>query len=565
MNDKAILHVADSQFCYAVNANTVELLLRTDKDDTFDQVTVVYGNKYDYYEKQTEASMEIAFTDDSFNYYFIRLTLSDVRFVYIFKLVQGDATVYYCEDGVVHSYDFTLAYFNSFQLPYVNEADVVPTVSWLTNAVFYQIFVDRFCCGNKDKDASYVNLKWGDLPSPKSFAGGDLQGIISKLDYLKGLGVTALYLTPIFKSKSNHKYDISDYYRIDEQFGTDEDLTMLVQQAHSRGINVVLDAVFNHCSEDTTEFQDVVKYGNKSPYFDWFIVDGDKVDTQKGNYRYFGVCKYMPKYNTSCPSLQNHLIDIATYWIRKYDIDGWRLDVSDEVSHDFWRKFRIAVKRVKSDAVLIGENWHNAYPYLRGDEYDGIMNYVVTKALMDYFVNDSLSSKELAQRLSALYVRNKRQINYMMLNLLDSHDTHRFYSLVNQDVNKLITALAIVFCHCGSACVFYGTEVPLSGGHDPDCRRTMDWSVEQRPTVVGQMIKQLSQIKRREVVTKGEIRFGSGGGVFYLDRTFKGKRIRLAAVKQAQDYLPCGKILLSHNFNNNRFSDVGFVIEEVTL
>lgn len=223
---------------------------------------------------------------------------------------------------------------------------MVSTVGWLTSAVFYQIFVDRFCCGNKDKDASYVNLKWGDLPSPKSFAGGDLQGIISKLDYLKGLGVTALYLTPIFKSKSNHKYDISDYYRIDEQFGTDEDLAMLVQQAHSRGIKVVLDAVFNHCSEDTTEFQDVVKYGNKSPYFDWFIVDGDKVDTQKGNYRYFGVCKYMPKYNTSCSSLQNHLIDIATYWIRKYDIDGWRLDVSDEVSHDFWRKFRIAVKRV---------------------------------------------------------------------------------------------------------------------------------------------------------------------------------------------------------------------------
>lgn len=565
MNKKAILHVADSNYCYAINNNTVEILLRTDKDDKFDEVNVIYGNKYDYYKKQLQAQMKLRFTDENFNYYFLRLQLADVRFVYIFKLTQGQTTVYFCEDGVVENYDFSVAYFNSFQLPYINTVDVIPTVGWLTNAVFYQIFVDRFCCGDDKKDKSYVNLKWGEIPTPKSFAGGDIAGIISKLDYLQSLGVTALYLTPVFQSKSNHKYDVSNYYRIDPHFGTESQFKTLVQQAHKRGIKVVLDAVFNHCSEDLAQFQDVVRNGRDSEFFDWFIVDGDTVDTEKGNYEYFGVCKYMPKFNTSCESLQQYLIGVATHWIKNYDIDGWRLDVSDEVSHDFWRKFRTAVKKVKSDAVLLGENWHDAYPYLRGDEYDGIMNYAVTKALMDYFVFDALDSDGLAKRFSALFVRNKRQINYMMLNLLDSHDTHRFFSLVKEDESKLVAALAIIFCHCGSTCIYYGTEVPLSGGHDPDCRRTMDWSVEQTPTAIGKLIKQLALLKKEEIFATGEINYYGYDNKFVLERTLGEKTVRLTVSKNSTEFQPRGRVLLSNNYCNGKIDGVGFIIEEVTL
>lgn len=565
MNKKAILHVADSNYCYAINNDTVEILLRTDRDDKFDEVNVIYGNKYDYYKKQLQAQMKLRFTDEFFNYYFLRLQLADVRFVYIFKLTQGQTTVYFCEDGVVENYDFSVAYFNSFQLPYINAVDVVPTVGWLKNAVFYQIFVDRFCCGDEKKDKSFVNLKWGEIPTPKSFAGGDLAGIISKLDYLQNLGVTALYLTPVFQSESNHKYDVINYYRIDPHFGTESQFKSLVQQAHEHGIKVVLDAVFNHCSEDLAQFQDVVRNGRDSEFFDWFIVDGDTVDTEKGNYEYFGVCKYMPKFNTSCESLQQYLIGVATHWIKNYDIDGWRLDVSDEVSHDFWRKFRTAVKKVKSDAVLLGENWHDAYPYLRGDEYDGIMNYAVTKALMDYFVFDALDSDGLAKRFSALFVRNKRQINYMMLNLLDSHDTHRFFSLVKEDESKLSAALAIIFCHCGSTCIYYGTEVPLSGGHDPDCRRTMDWSVEQNPTAIGKLIKQLALLKKEEIFANGDIYYSCCGDKFVLERTCDGKTVRLTVSKNSTEFQPLGKILLANNYCNGKICGVGFVIEEVTL
>lgn len=565
MNRKAILHMADSKYCYAVSEKTVEILLRVDKDDDFYEVNIVYGNKYDYYLKRQTEKMSLRFTDNDFNYYFVRLDLSDVRFVYVFTLKTNDEMIYYCEDGAVDNYDFSLAYFNSFQLPYINKVDVQTTVEWLKNAVFYQIFVDRFYVGNTSKDLSYVNLKWGEVPNPKSFAGGDLKGVSKKLSYLKKLGINAIYLTPVFKSKSNHKYDISDYFSIDETFGTKADLKNLVEKAHALGMHVVLDAVFNHCSEDLEQFKDVVKNGKDSQFFDWFMVRGDKVDKKQGNYEYFGVCKYMPKFNTSTPSLQQYLIKVATYWIRECDIDGWRLDVSDEVSHDFWKKLRIAVKKEKPSAVLIGENWHDAYPYLRGDEYDGIMNYALTKALMDYFVNDAIDAEGLFKRLSSLYVRNTRQANDMMLNLLDSHDTHRFYSLVKEDEDKLKAALAIVFCHTGSVCVYYGTEVPMIGGYDPDCRRTMDWSYEFDFSETGNVIQRLAEIKNRDVFKNGEIFYGADGNKFLLTRVYENKKITLTVTKDTVKHFIKGNVLASNNFDGEVLHGTGFVIEEETL
>lgn len=562
MNRKAILHIADSNYCYAIHEDTVELILRTDKDDVFNEINVIYGNKYDYYLKQLVAPMSLRFVDKDYNYYYVSLPLEDVRLVYIFELKDERACVYYCEDGVVDNYDFKFAYFNCFQLPYINKIDIVQNVEWLNNAVFYQIFVERFDIGLK-KDLSYVNLKWGDIPTPKSFAGGDLQGIINRLDYLKSLGVNAIYLTPIFKSESNHKYDISDYYNVDEHFGGNSVFKELVQKAHGMGIRIVLDGVFNHCSEALFQFQDVIKRGKASDYFNWFIINGDKIDREKGNYEYFGVCKYMPKLNTSDIGLQNFLIDIAIHWITEYDIDGWRLDVSDEVSHAFWRRLRSEVKRVKADAVLIGENWHDAYPYLKGDEYDSIMNYALTKALMDYFVNCSLSSRGLAERLSSLYVRNKKQINHMMLNLLDSHDTHRFYSLVDCNIDKLICALAIVFLSCGSACVYYGTEIPLEGGHDPDSRRTMDWEKAEKGGKLSKLITSLSVLKDREEVKKGEIYYEFDDDAFIMKRTLANDGIKLIVTNGERYYTDDKVVLLSHNYADGCINGVGFVIQEV--
>ena len=189
----------------------------------------------------------------------------------------------------------------------------------------------------------------------------------------------------------------------------------------------------------------------------------------------FAACEYMPKFNTSNPKVQEYLCNIGCYYISEYDIDGWRLDVSDEVSHDFWRRFRKEIKAAKKDCIIVGENWHDASNYLKGDQYDSIMNYAFTKACLDYFATGDLDAKGVSEKLNDLLARNTDTVNSMLLNLLDSHDTHRFFSEVGKDRSKMASALALLFIFPGMPCIFYGTEFFTDGGYDPDCRRCMDW------------------------------------------------------------------------------------------
>ncbi len=478
MNRYAIQHIVDSPYCFPISEKEIVLRLRTAKADVT-EVKVIYQNKYLFGESQLVQKMNKTYSGELFDYYTVKLTLSDTRLAYVFLVNDGQKEYYFSEDGVTETYNFKLGYYNFFQYPYINKADIMHQIKWMNNAVFYQIFVERFDIGNKDKNTDYINSSWGDKPTPKMFAGGDLRGIINRLDYIKSLGVNAVYLTPVFKSISNHKYDISDYYQVDEQFGSNEDLKELVEKAHEQGIRIVLDAVFNHCSEDLKEFQDVVKKGRGSEYFDWFVIHGDRPDKNTCNYETFASCDYMPKFNTSNAKVQKYLIDIACFYINKYKIDGWRLDVSDEVSHDFWKKFRTAVKDINEDAVIIGENWHDASNYLRGDQYDSIMNYSFTKLCLDYIANGYKNAKEASNKLNELLMRNTDIVNSMMLNLLDSHDTYRFFTEVKEDKEKLKMALCMLFMYPGAPCIYYGTENYTTGGFDPDCRKCMDWDMAQ--------------------------------------------------------------------------------------
>lgn len=495
MFEQAIYHKPETEYSYAKSENVIALRLRTAREDR-PAIKVIYGGKYDFATQRKSADMRIAFSDRLYNYYTVDLVLDDVRLVYVFEINDGGSIYYFSEDGLTDSYDFTFNFYNAFQFAYINEADIHKSVEWLSSACFYQIFVDRFHRGDFEKDASYINLKWGEKPNPKSFAGGDLKGVTHKLEYLQQLGINALYLTPIFKSISNHKYDIEDYYEIDPMFGNEADFADLMRSAHARGIRVVMDAVFNHVSENCVQFQDVLAKGRQSEYFDWFVIDGDKVDADAVNYKCFASCSYMPKWNTSNEKVQKYLIDIALYWIDKYDIDGWRLDVSDEVSHDFWRKFRTAVKAKKSECAIIGENWHDANSYLRGDQYDSIMNYAFTKACLDYFAFNAFGASDLADKLNAILMRNTDTVNGMMLNLLDSHDTHRFITQAGGDEKKLESALAVMYMFSGAPCIYYGTEIAMHGGYDPDCRRTMDWEKAAAKGELWQTVSKLTQLKR---------------------------------------------------------------------
>lgn len=515
MNEYAIKHVTDSSYCFPSGEHTMVLRLRTAKDDIKEAV-VIYECKYIFHECRKQQKMVKIGSDRLYDYFSATLTLRDSRLAYVFYVNDGENKYYFSEDGIISDYDFSLGYYNFFQYAYINRADVMECVDWMRSAVFYQIFVDRFCIGDVNKDFGYVNTKWGEIPTPNTFTGGDILGIINKLDYIKELGISAIYLTPVFQSVSNHKYDISDYYVIDRQFGTNEDLKKLVEEAHKRDMKVVLDAVFNHCSENLSMFQDVLKRGKESPYYDWFIIYGDKPIKDKRNYETFAFCDYMPKLDTSNEEVQDFLSGIALFYVKEYHIDGWRLDVSDEVSHDFWRKLRKDIKRENKDVVLIGENWHDAYSYLRGDQYDSIMNYAFTKACLDYYKNETMDAFQFAGKLNELLMRNSDMVNEMMLNLLDSHDTHRFFSEVGKDRRKMAAALCTMFFFPGTPCIYYGTEQLIEGGYDPDGRRCMNWNMEK--TDMFYLIQKLCCIRTRMSHEKQETTISASQGVFMISR-----------------------------------------------
>lgn len=528
MNKHAIYHRPESNFCFAIDEKTVVLRIRFAKGDKIEGLSVLYNSKYDIAKTQYRAEMPFICCDGLHDYYSATLKLSDPRLAYVFEFSADRKKYYFCEAGVKESYDFSLAYYDSFQYAYINKNDIIQNVEWLNNAVFYQVFIDRFDKASK-KDESYINASWGDLPTPKSFFGGDLDGICKHLDYIQSLGVTALYLNPIFKSPSNHKYDIIDYYEIDEMFGGKEAFKRLVKACHERGIKIMLDAVFNHVSEGFYPFNQVMEHGRKSDYFDWFVIDGDKISGDRDNYDCFAACKYMPKLNTNNPKVQSYLIDIAKYYITEYDIDGWRLDVADEVAHDFWRQMRRKIKAVKPDAVLIGENWHNSESFLCGDQFDSIMNYGVTKAFLDFFAREVIDEGGFAEALNAQLMRYTDTTNNMMFNLLDCHDTHRFFSEVGCNQRKLMHALLALVFLPGSINLYYGTEILTEGGYDPDSRRTFDWNKFNDPEIKGVKgeIAYILKLKNQPAIAHGTVKISNGDGYVTIERKCEEQTLTL--------------------------------------
>ena len=562
MNIQAIYHRPESNYCFATDGKTIVLRIRFAKGEQICKLSVWYNTKYHIAQQQFKQKMQLIASDTQFDYYKATLRLGDPRLAYLFYFEYDNKPYYFCEDGLVSTYNFNLAYFNSFQFAYINDDDVIQNVGWLNNAVFYQIFVDRFCCSDKAIGIkSKINAEWDELPTPTSFYGGNLDGITEKLDYINGLGATAIYLTPIFKSKSNHKYDTIDFYCIDESFGDKESLKRLVEKAHEKGMRVVLDAVFNHVSHDFARFKDVMKKGKKSKYFDWFVIDGEKIRQDPPNYACFGDCEYMPKLNTCNKEVQNYLVDVMLYWMKECDVDGWRLDVSDEISHGFWRKVRETVKSQKSDSALIGENWHNSESFLRGDQFDSIMNYALTKRMMDFWVDESIDEKQLADRLNSLYMRYSDVTNNMMFNLLDSHDTARFFTKVNKDRNRLLCAIATLVFLPGSFNLYYGTDILLEGEYDPDCRRTFDFSKLQEKDVIDFQIslKEVLKLKRQPAIKNGKLKIYSKNDAVVIERASKEQVLRLI-VRRKKKIGIGAKPLTEYNKKEDGNADF-FVIE----
>ncbi len=477
--------------------------------------TLTYNcDKNMWHHFRLESPMALCFSDSEIDYYSVSVPLTDTRFAYIFKLMCRDGDVrYFCEEGLVEAFDHSLGYFNFFQYTSQFDCDKMQVPDWVRTAVCYQIFPERFAMGSSHKNVGYINTAWGQLPTPKSYCGGDLIGIREKLEYLRDLGVNVLYLTPVFCSPSNHKYEITDYEQVDPAFGGNEALKSLVEAAHSLGIRVMLDGVFNHCSWQHPFFLDAQKRGTESPYYGWFFWNPD------GSYLTFGSVKAMPKLNTGNPEVIRYFSRIAVNWMKGYGVDGWRLDVSDEISHRFLRHFREAVLEENPEAIIIGEDWHRAVRYLNGDEYDGIMNYGLTKALLDLLAFGTIDAAGFRDRLVRLYHTYSVAACEKMLNLLGSHDTHRFLTRVGGDVQRLRTALAVMFFYPGIPCVYYGDEIGMEGGYDPDCRRCFDWEEGHWNTSIRELVKELARRRQEPALSRGTFAITEADGIITITRT----------------------------------------------
>ncbi len=378
--------------------------------------------------------------------------------------------------------------------PAPNEAEV-RTPDWVKDAVFYQIFPDRFARSDRVPKASHLQ-DWGELPTPHGYQGGDLLGVAEHLDHIQSLGVNAIYFCPVFQSASNHRYHTHDYHLVDPMLGGNEALRELLDLAHARGLRVVLDGVFNHASRGFFQFNDILENGRDSAYVDWFHVQGWPLSpydaAQPANYLGWWGNRALPKFNTNTPAVRAFLLDVAERWVR-FGIDGWRLDVPNEIDDDaFWREFRRRVKAVNPDAYIVGEIWGDASRWLAGDQFDAVMNYPFTRPCLAYFgahtldhrMNeasgtgrvDPMTVEQFAARMTDVARTHHPQIAQAQLNLLDSHDTARFITAVGGDASAYRLATVFQMTYVGAPCIYYGDEVGLVGGPDPDCRRAFPWA-----------------------------------------------------------------------------------------
>ena len=526
----------------------IEFKTKSHKDDV-ESVFLVKENEL--------IKMKKIASDNSYDYYqkIITIDTKNAQFEYCFLYKDGSENLYLL-DG-----EFSKNKEESKFFKY--SSDIVEpffTPDWVKDGIIYQIFPERFYNGNKQNDPDFKEWYYDgvNIPPPKgtlykkytefyhieddwynysglkkspyhlpndegyqpdynSFYGGDIEGIKKKLDYLEDLGITIIYFNPLFEAKSNHKYDAVDYMKIDPHFGTNEDFRNFVKEAHDRDIRVIIDCAFNHTGETFWAFQESIKKGPESKYYNWYewkkwpLPDSQKISSLKDGvfkpldyYECWWGFGHMPNLNfdfanpnqaeNSIKNIEladpnwevvNYILDVAEFWVSDMDIDGFRLDVPNEVPFWFWKLFNEKVKSIKPDAYLVGELWSNAVDWVNNDYYDAVMNYAYFKdPVMRFFNSRSCNAKTFNKDLVQGLHTYPTQATQVMMNLIDSHDTFRFLESCNGDVLRLKLATLFQMTYVGTPHIWYGNEIGMMGGHDPDCRRPFNWKYDQQDSNV---------------------------------------------------------------------------------
>ncbi len=519
MNPATIFHRPMSEFAFALDDTHYIFRLRTGKGEA-ESVRFYYADRAVMTPKLQFAPlpMEKFRTDRYFDWYEIRLETRFERIAYYFELQNGVETLFYYGDCYEMAGTPTRA--DYFQLPFNHRADRFAAPAWTRDAVVYNIFPDSFAAGKR--------LAPNGAPPCR---GGTVRGVTENLDYIASLGFNCIYLNPIFAARSYHRYDTLDYYRIDPHMGAEDDLRDLVRRAHALGIRVILDGVFNHVSSDHPFFRDVLEKGRASRYYSCFYALPETPHLPAAGelpgYTCFSYVADMPKTNTADPFLRQYFCDVGAYWVRKFDVDGWRLDVANELDDGFLRAFRASVKAAKSDALIVGEVWENAAHYLGGDMLDSAMNYDFRRYCRRFFAEQTVDAETFDTNVSTLLLRYNENALFAQLNLLDSHDVSRFLSLCGGKTERMELAVLLQMTFPGMPCVFYGDEKGLCGESEPEYRRPMAWDASSP----------LEKVYRRMIAlrkTHPALRYGSFhtelacGRVYRYSRVWNGTKITVA-------------------------------------
>jgi neopullulanase len=459
----------------------------------------------------------------------------------------------------------------------------IDTPDWVRDAIFYQVFPDRFAASEGVVKPGPLE-PWDAPPTLTGFKGGDLLGVAERLPYLEDLGINALYLTPVFASASNHRYHTYDYLAVDPLLGGDAALRTLLDEAHRRGMRVVLDGVFNHTGRGFWAFHHVLENGGSSPYRNWFHFDQAALDGGRPVRAYPGAdgrgggtsdepwigqaspssdgtasrerlgyaawwdLPALPKLNTDEPAVREYLFGVAEHWLR-FGIDGWRLDVPEEIRDEaFWREFRARCRAIRPDAYLVGEIWHVAPEWLAGDRFDALMNYPLAEAIMSFAGGDSLDlalvrdhheygsnvdrmdAGRFAARLVELDRAYDPAVVAVQLNLLGSHDAPRLRSVLGGDLAAVRLAILLQATLPGAPSVYYGDEIGLEGGIDPDSRRAFPWDETRWETGLRTFVRDLLRLRTaRRALRRGSFSvLGSNGTVMAFERRDGDERLIVA-------------------------------------
>lgn len=532
MEFSAIFHDTTKKYAYALEKGHFVIRIKTKKND-IKRVTLLHQDKYipvQFHDTRCATEMYKIASDNYCDYYEVQLDMDMVCLRYQFMLEDYEGNVFYYanhefykepREHIDYMYDCPQT---------LREEEMVITPDWAKNKVVYQIFPSRFATSKK-----VSHKTWYQAPiDHKADLKGDLRGIIDHLEHLKDLGVDIIYMTPIFESPSSHKYNTVDYYKIDPSFGNEADIKELVEKAHALGMRVIMDAVFNHTGTDFFAFKDVQKKKEKSEYLDWYYIDGFPLKTQWGtkpNYKTFSYFGGMPKLNLQNDETAEYCINVGRYWMEKYNIDGWRLDVGDEVSHKFWRRFRKAMKETNPEALIIGEIWHHAEDFLDGEEWDTVMNYPFCFAIENLVAKESITVSQFLGQMGYLEGNLHAKIYPLLWNLIDSHDFSRFMYRCEEDVDKFKFGVGLQLLWPGMPFIYYGDEYGMTGGADPDCRRGMVWDEAYQNKEVYEWYRRLIRIRKEyPVLTEGrtiDVFTDDTHGVFAITKELDGQSMTL--------------------------------------